>query len=199
MNARDRALGIASFELTLLLAPLIAWLILGPVNRAGGRLKAPSRFMLMDFVWLLVELQVGLGFCLQYIGVQYQQSFLMLMGFLSFAIVAMWAGAVSFLSRAGVRHSAKRGAFIVVLLPTTLLLMVLIPIFPAACYLLEADPAMMGLVLRLNFNIPEGAGIVVAVFGAVALPVLAFCLNRLSAWIVRGASEPAPVRQPAAA
>ena len=199
MNARDRALGIASFELTLLLAPIIAWLVLSPVNHAGGRLKAPTRFLLIDFVWLLVQLQVGLGFCLQYIGVQYQQSFLMLTGFLSFAVVTMWAGAVSFLSRAGVRNGAKRGTFIVVLLPATLLLMVVIPIFPAACYLLETDPRMMELVLRLDFNIPKGTGIVAAGIGAAVLPALGFCLNRLSAWIVRGASEPAPVRQPAAA
>ena len=199
MNARDRALGIASFELTLLLAPIIAWLILGPVNRAGGRLRAPTRFLLIDFVWLLVELQVGLGFCLQYVGVQYQQSFLMLTGFLTFAIVTMWAGAVSFLSRAGVRNGTKRGAFIVVLLPSTLLLMVVIPIFPAMCYLLETDPRMMELVLRLNFNIPPGTGVMAAGVGATVLPALGFCLNRLSAWIVRGASEPVPIRQPAAA
>lgn len=196
MNARDRALGIASFELTLLLAPVIAWLVLGPVNRAGGRLRAPTRFMLMDFVWLLVELQVSLGFCLQYIGVQYQQSFIMLTGFLTFAVVTMWAGAVSFLSRAGVRNSVKRGAFIVVLLPATLLLMVVVPIFPAACYLLETDPQMLEMVLRLNFSFPPGSGIVAAVTGAVLLPSLGFCLNRLSAWIVRGAGETMPVRQP---
>jgi hypothetical protein len=199
MNARDRALGIASFMLTLLLAPVVAWLILGPVNRAGGRLKAPTRFHLIDFVWLLVQFQVGLGFCLQYVGAQYQRSFLMLLAFFSFAVLAMWAGAVSFLSRAGVRGSMKRGAFIVVLLPATLFLMVAIPLLPAGCYLLETDPRMMELVLHLHFNLPQGTGIAVAVLGSVVLPVMSYFLNRLSAWIVRGASELSVVRGAATA
>ena len=199
MNARDRALGIASFMLTLLLAPIVARLVLGPVNRAGGRLKAPTRFHLIDFVWLLVQFQVALGFCLQYVGVQYQRSFVMLLAFLSFAVLTMWAGAVSFLSRAGVRSSIKRGLFIVVLLPTTLFLMVAIPLFPAGCYLLETDPRMMELVLHLNFNIPRGAGITAAILGVVLLPALGFSLNRLSAWIVRGATDVSVVRQAAAA
>lgn len=197
MNPRDRVLGIASFLLTLLLAPIVAWLILGPVNRAGGKLKAPTRFHLIDFVWLLVQFQVGLGFCLQYIGVQYRGSFLMLLAFFSFAMLTMWAGAVSFLSRAGVRNSMKRGAFIVILLPATLVLMVLIPLLPAGCYLLEADPRMMELVLRLQFYIPQGTGISVAVLGAILLPAIGYFLNRLSAWIVRGAGELPTVKEAA--
>jgi hypothetical protein len=195
MAARDRVLGIASFMLTLLLAPVVAWLILGPVNRAGGKLKAPTRFHLIDFVWLLVQFQVGLGFCLQYVGAQYQRSFLLLLAFISFAILTMWAGAVSFLSRAGVRGSIKRGVFIVVLLPATLALMVAVPLAPAACYLLETDPRMMELVLRLQFNIPRGIGVTAAVVGAIALPALGLFLNRLSAWIVRGNREPPAIRQ----
>jgi hypothetical protein len=199
MNARDRVLGIGSFLLTLILAPVVAGIILGPVNRAGGKLNAPTRFHLIDFVWLLVQFQVGLGFTLQYIGVQYQRSFLMLLTFFSFAILTMWAGAVSFLSRAGVRNSLKRGVFIVVLLPATLLVMVAIPLFPAACYLLETDPNMMELVLRLNFDIPRGSGAAAAVLGCIAMPALGLLLNRVSAWIVRGATEQPAVRQAATA
>lgn len=199
MNARDRVLGIGSFLLTMLLAPVVAWLVLGPVNRAGGKLNAPTRFHLIDFVWLLVQFQVGLGFTLQYVGVQYQRSFLMLLTFFSFAVLTMWAGAVSFLSRAGVRNSLKRGAFIVVLLPATLFLMVAVPLFPAGCYLLERDPHMMELVLRLSFEIPRGAGIGVGIAGLIALPVLGYLLNRISAWIVRDTQEPVVARQPVAA
>src|SRR6185295_12306300 len=194
MNARDRVHGIGSFLLTLILAPVVAGLILGPVNRAGGKLNAPTRFHLIDFVWLLVQLQVGLGFTLQYIGVQYQRSFLMLLAFISFAVLTMWAGAVSFLSRAGVRNSMKRGVFIVILLPATLFLMVAIPLFPAACYLLETDSNMMEMVLRLNFELPRGTGIAAAVIGAITMPTLGFLLNRISAWIGRGANERSAVR-----
>lgn len=118
----------------------------------------------------------------------------MLFTFFSFAMLTMWAGAVSFLSRAGVRNSMKRGAFIVILLPTTLVLMVLIPLLPAGCYLLETDPQMMALVLRLQFIIPQGTGIAVAILGAILLPAIGLFLNRLSAWIVRGASELPAVR-----
>jgi len=199
MNARDRALAIGSLELTLVLAPLIAWVILLPVNRAGGRLRAPTRFFLIDFVWLLVELQLSLGFCIQYIGVQYQQSFFMLLTFLCFAVLLMWGGAVSFLSRAGVRGSIKRGAFILILLPATLVMMVVIPMYPALCFLLETDQEMMEMVLRLKFSVPPGSGYAAAWIGAVVLPALVVSLNRLSAWIVKGVTEVAVFRQTAPA
>jgi hypothetical protein len=123
----------------------------------------------------------------------------MLLTFFSFAVLTMWAGAVSFLSRAGVRASIKRGVFIVILLPATLFLMVAVPLFPAACYLLERDPRMMEMVFRLNFNIPRGAGVGAGLAALVVFPTLGFILNRISAWIVRDATEPRAAAQPVTA
>jgi hypothetical protein len=85
-----------------------------------------------------------------------------------------------------------------VLLPATLFLMVAVPLFPAGCYLLERDPHMMELVLRLNFEIPRGAGVGVGIAAVIALPLLGIFLNRISAWIVRDPHEPARASQPMA-
>ena len=75
----------------------------------------------------------------------------------------------------------------------------MLPLFPAMCFLLETDPRMMELVLRLDFNIPRGTGMVAAAVGAVALPAAGLLLNRISAWIVRGVGGPSAVRQPVTA
>ena len=41
----------------------LAWWMLEPINRAAGSLRAPTRFMLIDFLALMILLQVGLAIC----------------------------------------------------------------------------------------------------------------------------------------
>lgn len=184
MADQDRGVWIVALVLVLVLSPIIGRIVLGPVNRAGGRLRAPTKFLLMDFVWLLFQLQLALGFSVQYIGVEYLFSFSLLLGFLSFASVVMWAGAVSFLSRAGVRSSLRRGLFILVLLPATLTLMVGTPLLPIVAWVMQTDPRTIEIVLRLKGALPENAGIWLFAAALPVLPLIAFLLHRLSAWMV---------------
>lgn len=184
MADQDRGVWIVALVLVLVLSPIIGRIVLGPVNRAGGRLRAPTKFLLMDFVWLLFQLQLALGFSVQYIGVEYLFSFVLLLGFLSFASVVMWAGAVSFLSRAGVRSSLRRGLFILVLLPATLTLMVGTPLLPIVAWVMQTDPRVIEIVLRMKSALPENAGIWLLAAALPVLPLIAFLLHRLSAWMV---------------
>lgn len=186
--------------LVLVLAPLVGTLILGPVNRAAGRLQAPTRFLLPDFMWLLVQLQLALGYCVSFVGVRTQFFFPLALGFFTLASVMMWAGAVSFLSRAGVRSAARRGLFILVLLPATLALMIATPLLPVVAFILEDNPAEVERLFRLEGRIPRHAGWLLMVVGALAIPAIGILLNRLGRWMVQGvfpASDPILIKQAA--
>lgn len=197
---RQGWLMIISVVLVLVVSPVVGTLILGPVNRAAGRLRAPTRFLLPDFMWLLVQLQLALGYCVAFVGVQTQFFFPLALGFFTLASVMMWAGAVSFLSRAGVRSSIRRGAFILILMPATLALMIVTPLLPVVAYILEQDPLEVERLFRLDGMIPPHAGWLLMAIGGVAIPAIGILLHRLGRWMVRGvthAADPLLVKQPA--
>lgn len=179
-------LGILSIVLVLIVAPLVGTLILGPVNRAAGRLRAPTRFLLPDFMWLLVQLQLALGYCVSFVGVQQRHFFPLVLGFLSLASLMMWAGAVSFLSRAGVRSNLRRGVFILLLLPATLAMMIAVPILPVLSFVLHTNAGEVESLFRLKGLLPPHAGITLLVTGAIVAPILGIALNRLSRWMASG-------------
>src|SRR5689334_17545332 len=81
---------------------ILGVVILRPISRMAGRLRAPTRFLLSDFFWLVIQLQFALGYCVRFIGIEHPDYFALIGGFLFLATVWMWAGAVSFMSRAGV-------------------------------------------------------------------------------------------------
>ena len=182
---------------TLIALPLIGRLILGPVNRAAGLLKAPTRFQLSDFVWLLVQLQIVLAACVQFVGVETDGLFLVLLSFWSFAVVAMWAGAVSFLSRAGVTHPWRRASFILLVLPGTLGILIGTPMLALGLFVVPfrylasvAEGYEPFSWLRVILGVTLGA----LVLGAVLL--FGWSLRRLSEWVAKGtmifAAEVAP-------
>lgn len=189
-------LGILSIVLVLVLAPVVGTLILGPVNRAAGRLRAPTRFLLPDFMWLLVQLQLALGYCVTFVGVQQRYFFPLVLGFLTLASLMMWAGAVSFLSRAGVRSNLRRGVFILLLLPATLAMMICVPVLPVVSYILHTNADEVENLFRIKGYLPPNAGIGLLVAGAVLAPVLCVGLHRLSRWMASGVAAP-NVSQPA--
>jgi hypothetical protein len=196
---RNSWLAIMCIVLVLVLAPLVGTLILGPVNRAAGRLKAPTRFLLPDFMWLLVQLQLALGYCVSFVGVQQRYFFPLVLGFFTLASVMMWAGAVSFLSRAGVRSMLRRGVFILLLLPSTLALMIATPMLPVVSYLLETESEQIEQLFRLRDYLPPNAGVRLLAAGAFCIPILGLALHLLARWMVAGmqpASAPL-VKQPA--
>ncbi len=189
-----------SLALVLILAPLVASLVLGPVNRAAGKLHAPTRFLLPDFMWLLMQLQFALGYCVSFVGIEHLHFFVLVLGFFTVASVMMWAGAVSFLSRAGVKSSLRRGIFILLLLPTTLALMIATPLLPVVSYILETDPISVEQLLRLSQGLPPRAGILLLAAGAIGFTGLGVAVHFAARWIVGGMRlpEPAPlIKEPA--
>lgn len=117
---------------TVATLPTISWLILGPISQLAGRLKAPTRFQLSDFIWLLVMLQAVLGVCVQFVGLESGSLFGIVLGFLVFAVTALWAGAVSFLSHASITRPIRRAIFELVVLPLTLAFLFALPIVALA-------------------------------------------------------------------
>lgn len=197
---RTSWLGLFCVVLVLVVAPVVGSLILGPVNRAAGRLQAPTRFLLPDFMWLLVQLQLALGYCVTFVGVETRYFFPLALGFFMLASLMMWAGAVSFLSRAGVRSTLRRGLFILILLPATLALMIAAPMLPVVAYVLESNPQEVERIFRIEQQLPAHAGWILASAGAVAIPVVGLLLHQLGRWMVAGVSpapDPPLVKQPA--
>ncbi|HZL89243.1 MAG TPA: hypothetical protein VFB96_12770 [Pirellulaceae bacterium] len=195
---RNAWLAVICIVLVLVVAPVVGSLVLGPVNRAAGRLKAPTRFLLPDFMWLLVQLQLALGYCVTFVGVQQRYFFPLVLGFFALASVMMWAGAVSFLSRAGVRSNLRRGVFILLLLPLTLALMIATPLLPVVSYLLHTEAEEIEQLFRLKDYLPPNAGVLLLAAGVFCIPILGLALHMLSRWMVAGmqpALPPALVKQ----
>lgn len=182
--------------LVLAVVPLLIGLpVLGPISRLGGRLKAPTRFMLSDFLWLVMQLQLSLGYCVAYVGIEQRDFFILVFGFLALATVAMWAGSISYLSRAGVIAASRRVVFILFLLPITLATMM-----ASTFTVLIAAITYFG-VVRFEFrheldNLVAIMGVTptMIVGGMLALPLVAWLLRRISLWIIATApSSPAIV------
>jgi hypothetical protein len=152
-------------------------------------------------MWLLVQLQLALGYCVTFVGIGQLYFFVLVLGFFTLASFMMWAGAVSFLSRAGVRNSLRRGTFIVLLLPATLALMIATPLLPVVSYILEADPTSVEQLFRLSGALPPHSGILLLVAGGVCLTALGIAVYWTSRWLVASlpATEPpALIKQPVA-
>ncbi len=102
------------------------WAI-GPLNRARTAIGAPTRFLITDIFWLMVLLQESLAFSTQFVPPEETEAFKLILGFLIFAAIVLWAAGVSFSSQAGVQRLLLRALIILVLLPGTLLVMIGIP------------------------------------------------------------------------
>jgi len=164
-------------------AVVAAWAIcrwvLGPFTEAMRMLRAPTRFFLSDFIWLLVMLQAS--FAVARLVLDQRGSFLVILTFLVVASIAIWAGAVSVLSRAGVYQTVRRGVFTLVLLPAVLLLLGATLCGPALVVVLTQT---------LITSRPPGddfESVIWFVIVLAGIPVIiatAWALRRLTRWIV---------------
>lgn len=166
--------------------PLIAKSILGPVSRAAGALKAPTRFQLSDFVWLLVLLQVALGATLQLIGAETRVLFEMFLVYLVFAVIGIWIGAISFLSRAAITDPWRRAAFILLVMPGTLGVMVCLPSAAHRVW----DSSLMPFASALRFGYLDSRNLAVLITQVVSVlvitPLVVWALRRAAAWVAEG-------------
>src|ERR1044071_2747379 len=92
---------VVTLVILAIVPTILGFAILRPISRLAGRLRAAPRFMLSDFFWLVIQLQMALGYCVGFIGKEHVDYFVLIGGFLTLATIGMWAGAVSFMSRAG--------------------------------------------------------------------------------------------------
>jgi hypothetical protein len=173
-------LGIASLV-------IVAKVILGPISTTAGHLNAPTRFRLSDFFWLVVQIQIllaGLSQAFNPLGSDPFSFGLLLFGLIG-ATIAMWGGAVSCVSKAGVNDAWRRGVFIVWQLPATLTLMMAIP----ACFL----GAVSMILESVSDRIPvfsRSVLILVAVYSAafITMSAIAWGLRYVSKWVISGSS-----------
>lgn len=178
------ALLIIYFVIT---SSLLGRWMLQPINEAGGRLRAPRKFLLTDFLWLVLQLQLALGFCVSWVGVEQKRLFPAILGFLTFAVSMLWLFGVGFLSRAGVTQPLRRAVFTLVLLPGTLAVMMILPGIVVLIGVLESDFSAWG-----EFSIPlreYSRGKMLLWIVAPTLPVIGWMLRQVSYWIVREREE----------
>jgi len=172
-------------------AMLGRWL-LGPVNRAAGHLNAPTRFILTDFLWLMIQLQVMLAVVLVQIREQVPQGRrFMILGILALPVIILWAASVSVVSRAGITLPLRRAVLILVLVPGALAEIMAVPILLIGCYL--AFTTSPGDWAAQNWSNSLPVRILGLVAGIVLVVLWGLTLRWLSFWVLA-----APVRPQAA-
>lgn len=166
----------------------LAWWMLEPINRAAGSLKAPTRFMLIDFVSLMILLQIGLAICGQSLsarefGAMAARMYWVLIAVVAVLVLVLWSASVSVVSRAGILRPLRRVLVTVVLVPGTLATMVGAPTLVVMLALgiagLFGDAPEID---RIQRQLPWLALATVGMIASV------FVLRRLSYWSLNGST-----------
>lgn len=167
----------------------LAWWMLEPINRAAGSLNAPTRFMLIDVVSLMMLLQIGLAICGQALSARDSGQFAarmywVLIAVVSLLVAVLWSASVSVVSRAGILLPLRRVLVTVVLVPGTLATMVGLP----------ALLGMVALGIAGHFH-PEPEidwmqkQLLWLTLGALGVIAGVFLLRRLSFWSLSGSTH----------
>jgi hypothetical protein len=173
----------------------LAWWMLEPINRAAGSLRAPTRFMLADFLALMILLQVGLAIVGQALDESGSSRSAITMYWLMLSTIAvltlvLWAASVSVVSRAGILRPVRRLAVIVLLVPGTLAVIMGAPVLLAM--LLAAIFAAFRQSI-VNEATPRQIPWLVLALAGTGLTVLA--MRWLSFWALVGSSYSAALPQ----
>jgi hypothetical protein len=161
---------------------LCHWL-LEPVNRAAGHLNAPTRFILTDFLWLMIQLQVMLAVVMQTIAeAMPQRAVLMILGLLCLPVVVLWAASVSVVSRAGIKHPLRRAVVILLLVPGSLAEVMAVPLLVVGGFVFVANHELWVWQHRWSDDVLSRLAIVALVAAAIA--AAGFILRRLSFWVM---------------
>ena len=187
----------AAFGLFLLLGyfvgtALLAHWMLEPINRAGGHLRASTRFLLTDVFGLMALLQVALALCgaaLDAADARADAAYWILIAVSALLAFVLWAASVSVVSRAGILGPLKRLTVIVLLIPGTLAVVMSLPIL--------AIGLVTGWEQFVGPHRPVRAG-PASVVGLVVVVGLIFVIRRLSFWAL-AASTPQAVLGPSVA
>lgn len=124
---------------------------LGPLIAATRQTPTPTRFMLSDLLWLMVQLQLAMGLVVWAVPADLPTSTRVgAMVFLCVPVVGFWYGCLHGVDQAGIQQPLRRAMAFVVLLPGTTLAVVALPLLTMAWLALLGDerraPAEFGLV-----------------------------------------------------
>jgi hypothetical protein len=153
------------------------WL-LDPVNRAAGHLNAPTRFLLTDFIWLMIQLQLVLGFVMNWIeGATSAEWLYVVVILLALPVVVLWGASVSVVSRAGIREPLRRAVVILLLVPGALGIIVAVPVLFLSLLTVAISAP----------NVAANRTLAAFAFWSLAVIVTGCCaagLRRLSFWVL---------------
>lgn len=176
-------------------AALGRW-ILHPINVKAGRLRAPTQYLLTDFVWLVLQLQLAFGFCVSWIGIEQRRLFPIVLGFLVLAVMLLWWFGIGSMSRARVMQPARRAMCTLLLLPAALGVMISLPALIVLLGVLETDLSTWG---DLSIPLREYSRYKVLLWIVTPLlPVIGWMLRQVAFWIVRDAYAEQAVEVPIA-
>lgn len=163
-------------------AAWLAWWMLEPINRVAGHLQATTRYLLTDFLGLMVLLQAALAVVGRAIetkpGEDRSPYWIVLFVALALMLV-LWAASVSVVSRAGINRPWQRLAVMIVLVPGALAVIVGWPV------------AIVSLIINLGlaqevFGAGALTGLALTFLGCVALLAAPVGLRALSFWSLIG-------------
>ena len=173
-------------------AALCHWL-LEPVNRAAGHLNAPTRFLLTDFLWLMMQLQVVLAIVMQTVAEAVpQKGLFIILALICLPVLVLWGASVSVVSRAGITRPLQRAVVILLLVPGSLAEVMAIPILAVGSIVLISGGGPARDQLPWTDDLPSQMlliGLLLA--GAIGA---AFVLRRLSFWVLEAAPAALPLK-----
>jgi len=178
------AVGVEIF-LAIVLPILLGSWMLGPISRRAGRLKGALRYQLNDFFWLVVQFQLVLGYSVRFVGVEQRFMFVLVLVGTSCGVIALWSGAVRFMSRARVTEVRRRATFVMLILPTTVVYLMV-----TTFILLVAADSCFGLFDDLYRHRLEDMLLIMSmtraqlIAGVLLIPPTAWVLRRAANWVV---------------
>jgi len=183
----DPVLGILGMLAVLIASGLyiggaawLAWWMLEPINRVAGHLQATTRYLLTDFLGLMVLLQAALAVVGRAIDTRPggdRSPYWIVLSVALLLMLVLWAASVSVVSRAGIIRPWRRLAVMLLLVPGALAVIVGWPV------------ALVAAIAYLRmFPGPSDAipGLVLILLGSLALIAAPIGLRALSFWSLSG-------------
>ena len=163
-------------------AAWLAWWMLEPINLVAGHLRASTRYLLTDFLGLMVLLQAALavvGRAIETKPGDDRSPYWIVLSVALLLMFVLWSASVSVVSRAGIVLPWRRLAVMLLLVPGALAVIVGWPVAVVAV------AVQMGLMENL-YREGAFAGIALTVGGCILLVAAPFGLRRLSFWSLAG-------------
>ncbi|MEX2121089.1 MAG: hypothetical protein WD847_15970 [Pirellulales bacterium] len=148
---------LAVFAFTLCIGAIggIGYWILHPLDRAARNRRMPTQFTMVDFLCLVFLVQFPMGVIHAAAGSD-ERRLVWVFDILAWiATGMMWWISVSTLSRAGVRHTWQRAAFLALVLPVAYFGSIATVVLPFAIFV-EFDGRPAGIWIPLGVVLAEG-------------------------------------------